>query len=211
MAAGLEAGGDHGVDAALLEPHRLGHGGGAGDDLGPGRLDPLQQCSARQAEVEADHLGPDLLDHRAEGLVERRPSAGGRRRAGIDAFLHVIGRERRPPAHHPRRVGGRRDMAEEVEVDRPLAARPHQGHGVPRLVGRDGGAGDRAQAARLADRQGHLRRRGIGHRRLDDREVDAEQVEDPAVGPAAICAHLSSLLELLALGVRSSGSPRLAC
>jgi hypothetical protein len=60
------------VAAFGLEPARLVHRGGAGNDLRACRNDTGQQVSIWQPEMKADDLGPHLLDDPAKLLAERR-------------------------------------------------------------------------------------------------------------------------------------------
>jgi hypothetical protein len=77
--------------------------------------------------MKAHHLGAELLDKRAERLIERparRLGAGGGK---IDAQLARIGPKPFAPARRARRIGRGRRMAEEIEIERRLrggAARP---------------------------------------------------------------------------------------
>ena len=72
-------------------------GGRRGDHLRAGCLDAGDQRLRRQAEMEADDLGAQFLDHVAERVVERRPFDTGIGVGGVDAELGIVGREPLPP------------------------------------------------------------------------------------------------------------------
>jgi hypothetical protein len=76
-------------------------------------------------------------------------------------------------------------VAEEVDVDRTLRALADEGQILARLLGVELRAGQRPKPAGFAHRHRHFRRAGAGHRRLQDGEVDAEQVQDATIMPAA--------------------------
>ena len=113
MTAGFRPLRDHRVDAALLEPARLGDRRRGGIDLCPSGLDPLEQRLLRQAEMEADDRrlqGLDDLGHRG---VERRAAGTAARGRWLEPELrHRRARGFRataPAAPRPRRAGrGRR-------------------------------------------------------------------------------------------------------
>ena len=168
---------------ALLEPDRLVDGGRRGDDLRPGGAHPVEEWRVGQAEVEADDLRAQLLDERAEGGVERRAVAGRGRRRRVEPELAVVGREPGLPRRLAPGVGRGRAVAEEVDVDRPVGPLADDAELGAEALGVEQRAGQRAEAAGLGDRDRHVGEHRAGHRRLDDRQLDAEEVEDAPVGP----------------------------
>jgi len=137
--------------------------------------------------MEADGLGLELLDNPAKSIVERFPN--GRRvwRVRVDSKLGVVGPEPVPPSSFPGRVGARRRMAKEVQIDRPRGPLPDHAEIVARLIRREHGAWQRAQPTCFRDLDYHLGRHCSGHRGLNDGMLDAEEVEKPGVGPHGRC------------------------
>ena len=180
MAARFEPLGDDCIDLARLEPARFLDGGRIADHDRAARLDPIEQFRLRQAEVEARHLGPQLLDDGAHFGIEReaKRTAVARR----DAEFVII----RPQDRSPRAVVGviRHAMAEEVEVERTLRLLPDLADLGADLVGREQRAGQRAERSAGHRRNAQRDSAGTGHRRLDDRMIGAGQIEPAAVGPA---------------------------
>ena len=103
-----------------LEPERFLDRRGVADDDCAGGFHPLEQRRVGQAEMEADDLGPKLLDDRAHRLVERQAQRAAVAR--LDAELFII----RPQQRAPRAVvdAVRHAVAEEVEVERPARRAP---------------------------------------------------------------------------------------
>ena len=65
------------VGSALLEPTRLGDGGGGRKDERARRFDARNQRGGRQAEMKADYGRPSFFNDRAQGLSERRARRPG--------------------------------------------------------------------------------------------------------------------------------------
>jgi hypothetical protein len=118
VAAGLKPHGNDRVATMLLEPARFRDCRRRGDDLGAGRLHAIEQRPLGKPEKKADDLGAAVLHKPAEIGVERHASAGRDGRFRIKPLFQVVRREPREPRPRPRRVGWRRNMTEEVEVDR---------------------------------------------------------------------------------------------
>ena len=160
VTARLESLRDHGIDAALGQPLRLGDRGGAAEDDRAGGFDAVKQRSVGQAEMEADDLGAKLLDDGAHRLVEGQ----AKRTAAIrlDAEFIIIRLEQCPPRRVVRRFG--HSVTEEVEVDRPARPRPDLGDLVAHLIRREQSAWQRAKPAALncRNRQPHAGSAGHG-------------------------------------------------
>ena len=94
MAAGFGALRDDDVGAVLLQPDRLLHDGRATTiTRQPAALTRFSSACVRQAEMEADDFGLQLLDEFAHRGVERRAIGGVDRRGGIDPQLLIVGRK----------------------------------------------------------------------------------------------------------------------
>ena len=180
VTARLESLRDHGIDAALGQPLRLGDRGGAAEDDRAGGFDAVKQRSVGQAEMEADDLGAKLLDDGAHRLVEGQ----AKRTAAIrlDAEFIIIGLEQCPPRRVVRRFG--HSVTEEVEVDRPARPRPDLGDLVAHLIRREQSAWQRAKPAALNRRNRQPHAGSAGHGRGDDRMLDLYEIEEAVVGPA---------------------------
>ena len=114
MAARLRALRDDHVGAVLFQPDRLLHRCRRRHHDAACRLDALDQIRRRQSEMEADHLGLQLFDHGAHGLIERRTVSGVDGCCGIDAQFPVVGGEPLPSSRprdwdRPLRACGRRN------------------------------------------------------------------------------------------------------
>ena len=190
MAAGLRPLRDNRIDTALGENQRFAARGGRADDFASGPLHPLNQLRRGQAEMEAHHLGPQILHHAASRFGEAVDRCLERRFGQLDAKLSVIGRKPLEPRRLAREVALRLVMAEEIEIDRLRRARPDRGHAFAHFVVAQPGARQRPEAAGFGHGNRHVDAARIGHRRLDDRQRDAEQIDQPLVGPT----HRSQLL-----------------
>ena len=175
MAAGLVALGDDGIDTGGDRLASFIESGGGRQQRDPGALQGGDHRRRRQAEVEADHGGPQLEEqrlHRRVGDEAGVDLADGRRRLDAEALEHRF--QGVQPGALPRRVGYRGAVGEDVDVEglvgqaRELIDHPVGAGGV------HGANGDRAKRAGGGDGRGP---RGGGrprHRRLDDRQLDAE-------------------------------------
>src|SRR5438270_116301 len=90
--------------------------GGSGPRAPAGRLDALEQRLLRQTEMEADDLRLQLLDHFAEGGIERRAVRSIDRRSRIETMLAVVARKPLLPARFSLRREIDRRVAKEVHV-----------------------------------------------------------------------------------------------
>jgi hypothetical protein len=183
MPARLRALRDHGINAARLEPARLRRRGRRRDYDAAGRLHALQQRRLRQPEMEADHLGIELLDHGAIFVIERRAVGDRHRRRRIDRKLFVIRLERLAPGALARIVRHRRRVAEEAERHRLPGMRADLADLFAQDRGRKHCAGQRAEPARFRHRRRQFPIHGARHRRKHDREFDLEQVDQSAIRP----------------------------
>jgi hypothetical protein len=135
---------------------------------------PGERLGRRDAEGEAEG-GRPRLEHRPELRLEGlgHPGGEGRRR---EAELLVVGGRGPRASRRARRVGRRRLEREQVHGEGAVGEGPDGGH-LPRDgLGAEVAAGDRAEAARVADGRGQ--RRGgapAPHRSLDDRVLEAEE------------------------------------
>ena len=125
MAAGLHALRDDRVDAVRLQPARLLDRRRRRQDLRAPAAHARQQLGRRQPEVEAHHRRPRTRSTTSARLGAERRARGRRPVAlGLDAELVVVRRERAAPRRLARRVGRRRRVAEEVDVERRCVVRP---------------------------------------------------------------------------------------
>ncbi len=176
VAAGLQALGDHQVDAVLLQPEAFGDRCRAGGDLRAGGAGALQQVGARQAEVEADQCGPVPLQHRGHCRVERLAGGAGRNVGWVDVEFGEQRCEHPVPGVEGRRVGCWRLVTEEIDVVGSVGQRLDGGQlGVQRCRIEHAGR-DRTQPAGLAHRRGQQVILRTGHGCLDDRVLDAEEI-----------------------------------
>ena len=192
MAAGLGALRDDGIDAALGEKLRFAQGRGRADDLAARCLDARDKLRLRQAEMEAHHGGRQLFDHGTGRCGERHDRGFQRKLRHLGAKLGVIGRKALEPGGVARFVRRSRLVAEEVEIDRPVGARPDRGDTFSHLVVGEGGARKRAETAGIGDGDGHVDGGGVRHRRLHDGKLDAEQIEQSRVRPHDLPSSFSA-------------------
>ncbi len=177
--------------------------------------------------METDDLGASSSTISAELVVEGRPVGGGNRGVLVETELDVVARELLSPGRLARGVRLGWAMAEEVDVEGPAGARADGAELRPELVRRQQRAGQRAEAAGFCHRYRQLGALGSGHRRLDDRQLDPEEVLYPCVRPHDALLRDNSDAGILVLGgthvkaapggiasgrkraVRSGGSPAL--
>jgi hypothetical protein len=133
--------------------------------------------------MEAHDLGLRLLDDVAHDGVERGAVARRDRRGGIDPELAVIWRQSFPPSSLARVAEHRRRMTEEIKIYGFLRARPDLGHLLADLIRIEHRARERSKRARLRRGGGEFPIHGAGNRRLHDRNLDLEQLDDTAVRP----------------------------
>ena len=135
------------------------------------------------------HRGVFLSDDIAHDGIERGAVARRDRRGGIDRELAVIRRQPLPPARLASIVEHRRRMAEEIEIDGFLRARADLRHLLADLIGIEHRAWKRCERARLGRGHRELPIHGTGNRRLHDRKLDVEQLEEATVRP-----HIRTIL-----------------
>src|SRR5262249_12949714 len=136
---------------------------------------------------------------------ERGAVARGDRRGGIDRELAVIGRQAFPPARLAGVVEHRRRVAEEIEIYGVLRAGAGLRHLLADLIGIEHRAWERCERARLGRGHCELPIHGAGNRRLHDRKLDVEQLEEATVRP-----HIRTILRdlvpnLITLSLASHG------
>ncbi|MNZ79194.1 hypothetical protein D3C78_977920 [compost metagenome] len=174
MAAGLAALGAHQIGADRLPGLRLRHCGGGTHHQAAGLVEARQGGRIEDAEGEADHRRRQLqqgLDLRAVVLAEaRRPAAGRQAELGTQRVEAGLG------AGNLRIAGRGIFEDEQVDVERALGQGAYAGHTFAQRCRRQGGGGEGAQRAGIADRGDQLRRgRPAGHGRLDQRVAQAEE------------------------------------
>jgi hypothetical protein len=176
MPARLEPLRDDGVGAVRFEPQRFFHRGGRGQHLGAPAAHLRQQRLWRKPEMKAHHRRTKLAQQvghvGAEGVAAR---AGGNARR-VDAELGVVRRQRGAPCGLAVGAGVRRRVAEEVDVVRFAGARADGGQLAAQGVGAQHGAGQRAECAGVAHRDGHRAALHAGHRRLDEGKFGAQKL-----------------------------------
>ena len=168
---------------------RLAHDRRRRDDDAACILHALEQRLVRQAEMEAHHRRLQLFDQLAHRRIKRRAIGGCDRRVRIETQLAKV---RRQPLAPARLLLGRavdRLVAEEIHVERRRHALPHDVHLLARLVHGQHRAWQRRQRPALRRADHDVGVLGARHRRLHDRHVDLEQVEQSAIRP-----HLRALL-----------------
>ena len=134
MPACFKAHRDHGVTPMRFEPACFRHGRCRRHDLRARRLHAIEQIFIWQSEMKTHDLGFEFLHDRAEVAVERVTGCGGRRHFGIESIFNVVLRETRAPRHAARCIRLRRNMTEEIDVDRGARFRPDQRDAVTRLL-----------------------------------------------------------------------------
>ncbi|MNX83855.1 hypothetical protein D3C86_1156340 [compost metagenome] len=183
MAPGLVAHGNDCIAAMLLKPHRFCDGGGRRQYLRTGGLDPVEQGFFRQAKVKTHHFRAKRFDHFAGRIIERRPVGHRRRRIEVDTELLVVGLQQVFPVLCALLVRGWRLMAEEVDVDRALGVLADGFQLFAQLIRAEHCRWHRAQPAGIAGGNHHGRVGGTGHRPLNDRQFDPEQVKNAGIWP----------------------------
>jgi len=179
VTARLDALGDDDVDAGGLERTGFAQAGRGRDQNASRIVQRLDGRDRRDSEVEADDFRL-LADEEGEHLVvdEEAPvdllQRGRRRRAHAS--------ELRSQEVDPRVVAGRVDargrVTEHVHVQGTRRLGLERRDRLPRVRSGRGTYGNRAERPRIRYGGGELRCRHAGHGRLEDRHVDAEQVEE---------------------------------
>ncbi|MNF82509.1 hypothetical protein D3C84_648170 [compost metagenome] len=183
MASGFIAHGNDRIAAMLLQPHGFFDGGGRGQDFRTGGFDPVEQGLFRQAKVEAHHLGAKLFDHLAGRVIERRSIGHRGWRIEIGAEFLVVGLQQIFPVLRALLIRGWRLMTEEIDVDRVPGVLADGFQLFAQLIDAQHRRGHRAEAAGIAGRNHHGRVCGTGHRPLNDRQFDPEQVKNAGIWP----------------------------
>ncbi len=157
MAACFRALRDHRVAAMRLEPACFFGRRGRADDNDLLGFQALHQRGIGHAEMEARDLGLEFEHHVAERRIERSAYRPARSGVGRQTKLAIVRLQPLAPAGFACRIGNRRLVDEEVDVDRPPGSLLHDLQFGPQRLGGQHGGGDRTQAARLRDRDRHLR------------------------------------------------------
>lgn len=165
---------DDQVDAACRQPARLGHRRRARQDQRPPRAQPREQGLVGQAEVETQDRRAEFQKDVDGGIVDRSSSLHGSGLLRVESEFAVIRRQGCAPRPFTFRIRHWHPMTEEVEVDR-ARRRCGQAHelGKQRVL-TEHRAGQGAETAGVGDRD---RQGGVlhtGHRRLEDRQLDAQ-------------------------------------
>src|SRR5687767_13010808 len=79
----------------------------------------VAEDNTRQAEMEAHHLGPRLLDDPALLIGERCEVRAGQRQCPVYSEFTIVGRQPVVPGKLASGVGFCWHMTEEIDVDRP--------------------------------------------------------------------------------------------
>src|SRR4029078_9230819 len=136
-----------------------------------------------QSEVHVTDLGAQRLYRSAVSLAEWRVTCRKRKRRRLNAKLGEVGRDALEPCPILCEIRRRYSVAEEIEVERLVAARPELSPTGANLIRAKRGAKQRPEPARLGNGDGEIDAGEIGHRRRDDRQLDAEQIEQSRVTP----------------------------
>jgi len=134
MAARLASLRDDRIDAARLEPARLGDRRRARQNQGAGLSDAIDQPHVRQAEMEADDRRLLAFHDLAHRRVERAPAGARRNGGGIEARLGVVRRKRGAPTL----LGARIRAGRHVELAELAAAARAKGRSLA-TTGRSNG------------------------------------------------------------------------
>ena len=148
----------------------------------PGRAQGPDRRLPRQAEVKAHDGGPHVQQHRQHRVVDEEAAiylAKHGRRLGTQR--REVRTQMRDPAAFRRHIGARGLMAEQVDVERAVGRGPHLRNHRARAVRVGGAYPKRTQRTRLDDGGRHGRRRYARHRRLDDRQANAQKVQEGIV------------------------------
>jgi hypothetical protein len=132
--------GDHRVGAVGLQPQAFCHGGGRAQHHRPPAFDPREQWRRRQPEVKTHHRRFEFGQQFGRRLVKRRAAWAGWDAAGIDAELGMKRRQRCAPHGLTRRVGRRRRVAKEVDVEGLRGARTQGQQFAAQGIGAEHGA-----------------------------------------------------------------------
>ena len=114
--------------------------------------------------------------------------------------LDVVIFEPRPPGSLAGRVRLWRLVAEEVDIDRSGSLLPDDAELRSCLVGSEHRARQRTQSACLSDSDDHVGEHRPGHRSLDDRQFNTEQVLDTPIGPHASFLRARTMATRIARG-----------
>ena len=183
MAAGLGALGDDGVAAALGQPRASATVVAEAITRAPLARTRSRRSSGRQPEVEADDLRTELLHDLAAGVVERDDGHVVGRRVGETELARSTAPARSRHAASAPPSTGWSSWQKKLRLTGPDETARKAASSARIAVGVEERARQRPEAAGLADGAGQRRALRRRHRRLHDRHLDAEQLQEPAVRP----------------------------
>jgi hypothetical protein len=80
-------------------------------------------------------------------------------------------------------------MTKEIQVERSAGALTNNPELCPYLVRAKSGAGERAQTSGFSDRHSQVRPDRLGHRSENDRQINSDEIEEPAVRPHVVLSE----------------------
>src|SRR5262249_30802819 len=148
--------------------------------------------------MEAHDIGLGLLEDIAHSRVEGGAVAGRNRRGGINPELPVVGRQSFPPAGLACVTERRRRVAEKIEIYGLLSASADLAHLLANLLRIEHRARERAKRACFRCGCCEFPVHGACHRRLDDWNLDAEQLDETAIRPHICNSAMTRLIKRVA-------------
>jgi hypothetical protein len=176
MAARFQSLRDDCVDSMRLQPARLVNGCRRRQDFRTAAAHSRQQIGRGQTEVKTHNRGPDFAQHNGSLGAEGRPPGTRRNGACVDSVLLEVGRKRGPPCGFALPVELGLHMAKEIHVERLRGLRTQRRQLPAHRVDTQQGAGKRAEAAGVGNRDReraalHARHRGLNDRKLYSKEI----------------------------------------
>ena len=199
MPAGFGALRDDGVDAVLLEPDRLLHNGRGRDHNAAGGLDPPKQRLIRQAKMEADDFGLQLLNQFTHRGIEGAAVGGVDRCRRIEPQLSIVGPKPELPAGLSPRIGIDGFVTKEVHVERRRHTLPDDVDLLARLLRREQRTWQRSERPALGRCDHQVRIHDPGHRRQHNGKFGLDEIEESAVRPHGLLALVMGKLAAASL------------